>query len=63
MNPGSVRGGSLACAARGPVLMIVVGTLFAIDHAGGISIGRTWPVILVALGAMRLWQYLEAKQG
>jgi hypothetical protein len=62
MNPGNARSGSLASAARGPVLMIVIGGLFAIDHAGGVSIARTWPVILVVLGAMRLWQYLEAKQ-
>ena len=66
MNPttvtGSVRSGSLACAVRGPVLMIVVGTLFAIDHAGGLSFSRTWPIILVVLGAMRLWQYVGAKQ-
>jgi hypothetical protein len=62
MNPGGVRGRSFARAARGPVLIIVVGALFAMDHAGGASIGRTWPVILVAAGAMRLWEYLGARQ-
>jgi hypothetical protein len=57
-----MNNGTFAAAARGPVLMIVIGALFAIDHAGGTSIHRTWPVILVALGGMRLWEYMGAKQ-
>ena len=61
MNPGNVRTGSFPNAVRGPVMMIVIGILFAIDHAGGASISRTWPVILVTLGAMRLWAYLGAR--
>ncbi|MEQ1886471.1 MAG: hypothetical protein ABL967_15510 [Bryobacteraceae bacterium] len=57
MSPSQPRAGTFAGAARGPILMIVIGVLFAIDHAGGAVISRTWPVILVALGAMKLWEY------
>ena len=35
-NSGSVLG-----AIRGPVLLITLGVLFAIDYAGGVSVGRT----------------------
>jgi LiaI-LiaF-like transmembrane region len=57
-----MNGASFAAAARGPVLMIAVGALFAADHAGSVSIGRTWPILLIVFGAMRLWEYLGAKQ-
>ena len=60
-SPGAARV-SFARAARGPVLMIAVGALFAIDNAGGTSVARTWPIVLVVLGAMRLWEYLGAKR-
>ncbi|MEQ1949079.1 MAG: hypothetical protein ABL995_17945 [Bryobacteraceae bacterium] len=57
MNPTQSRTQTFAGAARGPVMMIVVGVLFAVDHASGPNIARTWPVILVALGGMKLWEY------
>lgn len=57
-----MRGGNFAAAARGPVLMIALGAVFAADHAGGPSFGRTWPILLIVFGAMRLWEYLGVKQ-
>ena len=36
-------------AIRGPLLLITLGTLFAIDHFGRISFWRTWPVLLIVL--------------
>jgi hypothetical protein len=45
---------SLMSAIRGPVMLITVGALFAIDHFGSFGIGRTWPVILIVLGLLKL---------
>lgn len=41
-------------AVRGPILLITVGALFAIDHAGGYGFGRTWPVLIIVLGILKL---------
>ena len=45
---------SLMCAIRGPVLLITLGTLFAIDHAGGFGFGRTWPILIIVFGLLKL---------
>jgi uncharacterized membrane protein len=39
---------------RGPILMITVGALLAIDHLGAYPFWRTWPVLLVVIGIMTL---------
>lgn len=41
-------------AIRGPILLITIGVLFAIHQAGILSFGRTWPLILIVLGIMKL---------
>ena len=41
-------------AIRGPILLITVGTLFAIQQAGYGSFGRTWPILLIVIGLMKL---------
>jgi hypothetical protein len=46
--------GSLIGAIRGPILLITLGTLFAIDHMGSFSFTRTWPVLLIVLGLLKL---------
>jgi hypothetical protein len=46
----------LVRAARGPVLLIILGTLFAIDHFGPYPFERTWPVLFIVLG---VWKLLE----
>jgi hypothetical protein len=45
---------SLWCAIRGPIMLITIGTLFAIDHFGSYGISRTWPIILIVLGLLKL---------
>ena len=47
-NPTLIR------AIRGPVIMITVGVLFALDHMTEFSFGRTWPAILIVLGLLSL---------
>lgn len=45
-------------AIRGPVLLITLGTLLAVDHGGGASFWRTWPALLVILGILILAERL-----
>ena len=49
-------------ALRGPIMVIVVGVLFLIDHTGGARFGATWPVLLIVLGLLRLAEYKGAKK-
>jgi len=61
MNGISVRPGSLVGASRGPILLITLGILFAIDHAGSYSIGRTWPVLVIVFGVMKLVERMSVR--
>jgi hypothetical protein len=45
---------NLARAIRGPVILITLGILFAIDHFGSVSFSRTWPVLIIVIGLMKL---------
>jgi hypothetical protein len=52
---------TLVRAIRGPILLITVGTLFAIDHAGGYGFTRTWPVLIIVLGILKLLESTAGK--
>lgn len=43
-------------AIRGPILLITLGLLFAAHQAGIISFARTWPLIIIVLGLMKLFE-------
>jgi hypothetical protein len=45
---------SLLCAIRGPIMLIAVGLLFAADQFTDYGIGRTWPILLILLGLLKL---------
>ena len=45
---------SLARAVRGPVTLIVLGGLFALDHFTPYSFQQTWPVLLIVFGLLTL---------
>jgi hypothetical protein len=40
------------CQARGPVMLLVLALLFALQAAGIRTLGQTWGVLLIALGAL-----------
>jgi hypothetical protein len=40
--------------AIGPVMLIVVGGLFLLEAVGAAPFGRTWPVLLLVYGALRI---------
>jgi len=49
------------CRSRGimgPVIMVTIGLLFLLDNFGahGFDFGRTWPVILLVIGGVKLLQ-------
>jgi hypothetical protein len=46
--------GSFLCAIQGPVMLITLGALLAIDQFGVYSFGRTWPVLLIVFGVFKL---------
>jgi hypothetical protein len=41
-------------AIRGPILLIALGLLFAAHQAEIISFARTWPLIIILIGVMKL---------
>ena len=47
-------------AVRGPVLLITLGALFAIDQNGAVSFGRTWPILFIVYGLLKLFERLVA---
>ena len=53
--------GALMRAVSGPLLLITLGVLLAMDHLGSVSFGRTWPALLIVFGA--IWLYDRSKGG
>ena len=53
-HPGPGFGVSIFQAVRGPILLIAIGTLFAMDHMGSIAFSRTWPALLIIIGLLKL---------
>ena len=49
-----MNGPELICAIRGPITLITVGSLFALDHFTRYSFHRTWPVLLIVFGLLSL---------
>jgi len=51
---------ALIRAVRGPIVLVALGTLFWLDQAEQISFGRTWPVLLIVIGVMKLMERVLA---
>ena len=41
-------------AARGPILLITLGALMAIDYNTPFGFSRTWPVLIIVFGLLKL---------
>ncbi len=41
-------------AIRGPILLMMLGILFALHQAGTISVTRTWPLLIIVVGLIKL---------
>lgn len=47
-------------AVRGPLLLIALGVLFLVDQSGGLSFFRTWPILVILYGVLKLAERLVA---
>ena len=48
-------------AVRGPLLLITLGLLFVGDYFGSVPFYRTWPVLLIVYGALKLLERLVVR--
>lgn len=53
--------GTLLQAIRGPILLITLGALVAIDYAGIYGFWRTWPVLIIVFGVLKLMERSAVK--
>ena len=56
----SANAWALARAVRGPLVLITMGILFAIDQNGGLPFYRTWPVLFIVFGVLKLVERVVA---
>jgi hypothetical protein len=54
--------GNLVQAIRGPIMLITLGALVAIDYAGIYGFWRTWPVLIIVFGILKLMERSSARQ-
>ena len=52
----------LTRAIRGPILLITLGLLFTADYFYGYPFHRTWPVLLIVFGILKLLERMGAGQ-
>ena len=47
----------------GPAVLVTVGALFLLENLGALGFGRTWPVILLVIGGVKLLQGSASTEG
>jgi hypothetical protein len=47
-------------ATRGPIVLVTMGVLFWLDQTDQIGFGRTWPVLIIVFGVLKLIERLLA---
>ncbi len=52
---------SFICSIRGPVMLIAIGALFALGQFTPYGFHRTWPVLLILLGVLKLLERSSAR--
>lgn len=45
---------NLIQAVRGPIMLIALGTLVALDYFAGYGFSRTWPLLIILFGVLKL---------
>ena len=48
---------------RGPVMLILLGTLFALEQFTPYGFSRTWPVLIIAFGVLKLLERVGGPNG
>jgi hypothetical protein len=54
------------CRARritGPAMLLTIGILFLLESLAHIGFGRTWPILLLVIGAIQLFQHSASNEG
>ncbi len=51
----------ILCAVRGPLMLITLGILFLIDYFGPYPFYKTFPVLLIVFGFLKLVERLVAQ--
>ncbi len=51
---------NLVQAIRGPIMLILLGTLVAMDYFGVYGFSRTWPILIIVFGLLKLLEKLVA---
>lgn len=52
---------SLVQAVRGPIMLILLGTLVAIDYFGYQGFSRTWPLLIIVFGVLKLLEKIVVR--
>ena len=55
-----MNSGSFVQAIRGPIMLITLGALVAIDYAGVFGFWRTWPILIIVFGILKLLERASA---
>jgi len=45
-------------ALSGPLLLTTLGVLLTVDYMGGITFGRSWPVLLIVFGLCKVAEHI-----
>jgi hypothetical protein len=54
-NPAPMN--ALMPALRGPLLLTTLGVLLTVDYSGGVTFGRSWPVLLIVFGLCKIAEH------
>lgn len=60
---GPETGRRLACQIRWPIMLLVLALLFALQAAHLLTLGQTWPVLFIALGALLVLERTVGRGG
>lgn len=52
---------NLMRALTGPILLTTLGALLTIDYMGSVTIGRSWPILLIVFGACKMLEFAGAR--
>jgi hypothetical protein len=54
------------CSTRGlvgPAVLVTLGVLFLLDNVSGYGFERTWPILLIVIGAIKVVRYVVPESG
>ena len=61
-NPNLTLAG-LIQAVRGPLMLITLGALVEIDYMGIYGFSRTWPILIIIFGLLKLLEMMVSQSG